>query len=874
MATVTVIDSTTTLSAMVGNVPEVLGPGMVVPDATLTCKNTGANPATGVSCVPSSSAGTVGAATCAVNGTTVTMPTTLGVGQSVVCTFAYTAPGTLGGGANTTTAGNVGGTASSSTGSALSANAKPVNPPIIDAVDDTFSTGSVAGGTTPSVLGNDKVGTTPASVASGSANVTVATNGAQTCTGCAGTPTTLVLRADGTITVPPGATPGTYSVPYEICSTVVPTSCDDAVATVTVTPSAAAITVAKKQISPATPAQPGETIVYQLTATNTGQTIGNAVFFEKIPANTIATFPAALSGATSDCTGTVTGAAACTITIANVPAAIGTQVGTLSATLTVTAATPLASGATIVNLITDDTTMPPAGCTAGAGATCTPSTSCTAGDPHCVSTPLASADMVGGGTSATGTIGSPISVVTTCTNNGPDAATNATCKVTGAPPGATTTCNPPGPVASLAVGSAITCTTTWTPTSPGTVVLTTTAGSATPDPVPNNDATTTPAVIPGMINPVTDSGTVAAGTGGTAIANVAANDTVNTHPAILGPSGNATVAQSGTWPPGITLDPSTGAVNVASTVAPGVYTVPYTLCDKSTPPNCATVNDTVTVTGVVVPQPDSGTVAAGTGGIAVPNVTTNDKVNGQPATLGPSGNATVTQTGTWPPGITLDPASGAVNVAGTVAPGTYTANYQLCDKSTPPNCATTTVTITVTSVATDLMAVGAPTQTVPVNTPVTVVTTCVNNGPLPATNAVCTVTGIPASATGATLPHTTASIAGVSGSPAAVGMPAAAPGTTCTPVMPVANFAVGAVITCTTTFTPTQVGTITLPTTVSSDTPDSNPANNTAPSLVIVIDQTPPTPAVPVPVASRWMLTLLGLLFAAGAMLGLRKRQR
>ena len=105
-------------------------------------------------------------------------------------------------------------------------------------------------------------------------------------------------------------------------------------------------------------------------------------------------------------------------------------------------------------------------------------------------------------------------------------------------------------------------------------------------------------------------------------------------------------------------------------------------------------------------------------------------------------------------------------------------------------------------------------------------------------------------------------------------MPAAAPpGTTCIPVMPVANFEVGAVITCKTTFTPTQVGTITLPTTVSSDTPDSNPANNTAPSLVIVIDQTPPTPAVPVPVASRWMLTLLGLLFAAGAMLGLRKRQ-
>ena len=166
--------------------------------------------------------------------------------------------------------------------------------------------------------------------------------------------------------------------------------------------------------------------------------------------------------------------------------------------------------------------------------------------------------------------------------------------------------------------------------------------------------------------------------------------------------------------------------------------------------------------------------------------------------------------------------------------------------------------ITVAAGVTDLQANGAPTQTVSVNTPVTVVTTCANNGPLAAVNASCTVTGIPASAASTS-----------------TGGAAATAGTTCTPATPVANFAIGAVITCTTKFTPTQPGTYLLPTAVSSDTPDSNPANDTAPSTVIVTGTQPSQPeAIPVPVGSRWMLVLLGLLFATAGMHGLRAPPR
>ena len=66
---------------------------------------------------------------------------------------------------------------------------------------------------------------------------------------------------------------------------------------------------------------------------------------------------------------------------------------------------------------------------------------------------------------------------------------------------------------------------------------------------PANCATVTDTVtVNAAILPVADTGTAVAGTASTPIANVAANDTVNGAAATLGGPGNATVAQSGTWP--------------------------------------------------------------------------------------------------------------------------------------------------------------------------------------------------------------------------------------------------------------------------------------------------------------------------------------
>jgi uncharacterized repeat protein (TIGR01451 family) len=213
---------------------------------------------------------------------------------------------------------------------------------------------------------------------------------------------------------------------------------------------------------------------------------------------------------------------------------------------------------------------------------------------------------------------------------------------------------------------------------------------------PPNCATATDTVgVNATIIPTTATGTAVAGTPSTPIANVAAGGTVNGSPATLGASGNATVARSGTWPAGIALNTSTGAVTTTAAVPPGSYSVAYQLCDKNSPPNCATATDTVTVAASILPAAQTGAAVAGTASTPIANVAAGNSVNGSPATLGASGNATVAQSGTWPAGIALNTITGAITTTAAVPPGTYPLTYQLCDKNAPPDCATATDTIRV-----------------------------------------------------------------------------------------------------------------------------------------------------------------------------------
>lgn len=100
------------------------------------------------------------------------------------------------------------------------------NNSLIDAVNDNFSPvpiNGAGGGTTATVFTNDTIG--GASFAAASVTPTLTANGGLT---------GAVLNANGTITVPPGTTSGTYVLTYRICSVITPASCDTATATIVV----------------------------------------------------------------------------------------------------------------------------------------------------------------------------------------------------------------------------------------------------------------------------------------------------------------------------------------------------------------------------------------------------------------------------------------------------------------------------------------------------------------------------------------------------------------------------------------------------------------------------------------------------------------
>ncbi|HEX7915512.1 Ig-like domain-containing protein, partial [Rudaea sp.] len=302
--------------------------------------------------------------------------------------------------------------------------------------------------------------------------------------------------------------------------------------------------------------------------------------------------------------------------------------------------------------------------------------------------------------------------------------------------------------------------------------------------------------------------------------DVLANDSSNGAP--LDPS---TLAAATTPVHGAVSCDATGCTYTPNTGYTGTDTFIYTICDKTTPTaNCTTA----TVTVQVGPKANDDAL---TTSINTPK------------------NGTVATNDVYPPGSTFTqvtpPGHGTLTLATdgsyTYTPannytGTDTFTYKVCEAA--PNqalCSTAMVTVNVGAGVADMAASAATTQTVSVNTPLTVVTRCTNNGPQIAVNATCAVTGVASAAT------------------------------VCTPGMPVAALAVGAVITCTTSFTPAQAGTYTLTTTAASDTPDSNAGNNVASSVVTVTAVVPTDPPVPAPIDARWMLTLMALLLGASA---------
>ncbi|WP_172920055.1 hypothetical protein, partial [Capnocytophaga canis] len=182
---------------------------------------------------------------------------------------------------------------------------------------------------------------------------------------------------------------------------------------------------------------------------------------------------------------------------------------------------------------------------------------------------------------------------------------------------------------------------------------------------------------------------------------------------------SVTLTPIGTLPSGISLDPITGIVRVASGTPSGNYSFNYKICSKVVPSLCDDATVTIRVkNSIIADNDDLGPVVSG--GTTTQTVISNDKLNGTPVVIGTGvGQVTLTPIIT-PTGITIDATNGKVSVGNNVPSGVYTLTYKICENgATPDNCDDATVTITVQNgiVAEDddlgtVVSGGTTTQTV------------------------------------------------------------------------------------------------------------------------------------------------------------------
>ncbi|MFC5741780.1 DUF7507 domain-containing protein [Dyella tabacisoli] len=508
----------------------------------------------------------------------------------------------------------------------------PIGTPAISANNDTYpGVSGATGGSTGNVVANDILGTvTGPAIGAAKGNVTLNWGSPASSPAAGG----LTLNADGTITVKPGTTAGTYKVPYTICDAIRPADCATATATITVTPGPIAATNDNYS-----------GIDGGAGNANAGNVLGNDT----------------LNGAAAT-PGTVT--TTVTAPASNPNVSLNTATGEVS----VAPGTP-AGTYTIGYQICDK--INPANC-ASATATVTviagkiiagndnySGIDGGAGNPGAGN--VLSNDTLNGAPATPGTV--TVSVITPASN--PNVSLNPSTGDVSVAPGT--------PAGSYTIGYQI-----CEKLNPGNCTT----------------ATVTVTVVAGKIVASNDNYTGINGSVGNANAgNVLGNDTLNGAPATPG-----TVITTVTAPasnPNVSLNPSTGQVSVAPGTPAGTYTIGYQICEKLNPANCASAIATVTtVVGAITAGSDNYSgIDGGTGNANAGNVLGNDTLNGAPATP-----ATVTLTVTTPasnPNVSLNPATGQVSIAPGTPAGTYTIGYQICEKLNPGNCATTTVTVIV-----------------------------------------------------------------------------------------------------------------------------------------------------------------------------------
>jgi hypothetical protein len=216
-----------------------------------------------------------------------------------------------------------------------------------------------------------------------------------------------------------------------------------------------------------------------------------------------------------------------------------------------------------------------------------------------------------------------------------------------------------------------------------------------------------------VIRATNDSGSIYNSTGGAAIANVLANDTLGGAMATLA---TVTLTQISSTSANVALNTTTGSIDVVQAITPSGYSLVYRICERANPSNCAQATATVNVLqAAIVANADSGGVSGATGGVAIANVLTNDTLG---AAMASASNVILSFVSSSNAGVSLNTATGAVSAAKGLADGGYTLVYRICERAVPSNCTQAATTVTVRPNVIDAVADYGRGSSKSANTPI------------------------------------------------------------------------------------------------------------------------------------------------------------
>ncbi|MCM0664802.1 gliding motility-associated C-terminal domain-containing protein [Flavobacterium tyrosinilyticum] len=176
--------------------------------------------------------------------------------------------------------------------------------------------------------------------------------------------------------------------------------------------------------------------------------------------------------------------------------------------------------------------------------------------------------------------------------------------------------------------------------------------------------------------------------------NVFDNDTKNAQP--LDPS-DVTLKTTAADPKGYLTVDADGKIILGANPPAGDYELTYEICEKLNQDNCSSNTVKVTV-GLPVIDAVEDTVSPINGNIGGTTIslTANDKLNGNPITVGTAaGEVKFEIIGTLPSGLTLN-SDYTITVAPNTPAADYNVEYKICENTNPLNCDSVITVVKVT----------------------------------------------------------------------------------------------------------------------------------------------------------------------------------